>query len=98
MMGLIMTFVIILVFIFFIACTVGITLFWSLIYKYDISSVVCFISRFHIMCLFWASLSDMRNKYISIELIFSLVIFTFASLGLLYSPYWLVLGYILHGV
>jgi hypothetical protein len=40
----------------------------------------------------------MRNKYIFIELIFSLVIFTFASLGLLYSPYWLVLGYILHGV
>ncbi|WP_419152601.1 DUF6010 family protein [Aeribacillus alveayuensis] len=40
----------------------------------------------------------MRNKYISIELIFSLVIFTFASLGLLYSPNWLVLGYILHGV
>jgi hypothetical protein len=62
MMGLIVTFVIILVFIFFIACTVGITLnnkkknilnkqlvlFWSLIYKYDISfSCLLYFSLTH---------------------------------------------------
>ncbi|MHC0037988.1 DUF6010 family protein [Pseudoneobacillus sp. C159] len=47
---------------------------------------------------FGSALSDSRNTWISVELIMSCVFFQFAFLGFLYSPIWLAIGFILHGV
>ncbi|MDQ1147836.1 hypothetical protein QE429_004663 [Bacillus sp. SORGH_AS 510] len=45
-----------------------------------------------------AALSDSRIKWISVEFAVSLVLFNFALLGLLYSPIWVGVGFILHGI
>jgi predicted membrane protein len=47
---------------------------------------------------FGSGLSDSRHTWISVELIMSCVFFQFAFLGFLYSPIWLVIGFILHGI
>lgn len=45
-----------------------------------------------------AALSDSRPVWISIEFFMSLLFFQLAFLGLLYSPIWLGLGFMLHGI
>lgn len=45
-----------------------------------------------------AALSDTRLKWISVEFAMSMLFFTFAALGLIYSPIWLASGFILHGL
>ncbi|MEH7083033.1 DUF6010 family protein [Neobacillus drentensis] len=45
-----------------------------------------------------AALSDSRVTWISIEFVVSFVFFNCALLGLLYSPLWIGLGFILHGI
>ncbi|WP_462413119.1 DUF6010 family protein [Neobacillus sp. Marseille-QA0830] len=45
-----------------------------------------------------AALSDSRVKWISIETLVSLVFFHLAFLGMVYSPIWVALGFLLHGI
>ncbi len=45
-----------------------------------------------------AALSDSRVRWISIEFLLSTVFYVFAVLGLIYSPVWVAIGFILHGV
>lgn len=45
-----------------------------------------------------AGLSDSRIKWISVEFAMSLLFFHFAFLGLLFSPIWIAIGYLLHGI
>jgi hypothetical protein len=45
-----------------------------------------------------AALADMRNNILLIESGVSILFFSFACFGLLYSPIWLVLGYTMHGI
>jgi hypothetical protein len=45
-----------------------------------------------------AALSDSRISWISVEFAMSFLFFAFAFLGLQYSPIWLALGFILHGI
>lgn len=45
-----------------------------------------------------AALSDGRVKWISIEFILSCVFFNLAFLGLVYSPVWLAVGFLVHGL
>ncbi|UGB30570.1 DUF6010 family protein [Metabacillus sp. B2-18] len=45
-----------------------------------------------------AALSDSRVKWISIEFGLSCLFFNLAFLGLIFSPLWIAVGYLLHGV
>jgi hypothetical protein len=45
-----------------------------------------------------AALSDSRPVWISIEFFMSLLFFQLAFCGLLYTPIWLALGFVLHGI
>jgi hypothetical protein len=45
-----------------------------------------------------AALSDSRLKWISVEFVVSALFFSFAALGLIVSPVWLAMGFILHGI
>ncbi|HYK71608.1 MAG TPA: DUF6010 family protein [Pseudoneobacillus sp.] len=44
-----------------------------------------------------AALSDSRLNIILTETVVSIVIFACAYLGMVYSPFWVALGYLLHG-
>ncbi|MFD2442478.1 DUF6010 family protein [Bacillus sp. CGMCC 1.16607] len=45
-----------------------------------------------------AALADSRIKWISVEFAMSCLFFTFAFLGYVYSPIWVGVGFILHGI
>lgn len=45
-----------------------------------------------------AALSDSRVKWITIEFVLSCAFFNLAFLGLIFSPTWIAVGYIVHGV
>lgn len=45
-----------------------------------------------------AALSDSRMNILLIETVVSLIVFACAYLGIVYSPFWVALGYVIHGL
>jgi len=72
-----------------------------LFYVFDspIPYQLCALFYVYTSCVYFgAALSDSRITWISVEFIMSCLFFWFDFLGLLYSPIWLIVGYILHGI